>query len=92
MLHFAGGQDVLTVRFDAADGGTYDLNGAAGTLTRYTWRQEPYRGRLWPIEFSAIIPLTLRLDFTDEAGGTFSGTAYATPPFNVSGAFTLSAP
>ncbi len=92
VLNFTGGRDVLTVRFDAADGGTYDLNGATGTLTRYTWRQEPYRGRLWPIEFSAIVPMTLRLDFDDETGGAFSGTAYAAAPFNVSGAFTLSPP
>lgn len=92
VLKFTGSTDVLTVRFDDTGGGAYDFNGTAGEVVRHTWRQEPYRGRLWPIEFSALVPMTLRLDFADEAGGSFSGTAYSAQPFSVSGNFTLSAP
>lgn len=89
VVHLPGGTDTLVVQFDADGGGTYLYNGTPGTVTAHTWSQEPYRGRLWPIEYSALVPMTLRLDFTSEMAGTYSGTAYAAPPFQVSGDFTL---
>jgi cyclophilin family peptidyl-prolyl cis-trans isomerase len=89
VLNLPGGVDVLTVEFDADGGGIYRFNEEPGTLTGHTWIQEPYRGRLWPIEYSNLVPMTLRLDFASDMGGTYSGTAYAATPFEISGDFTL---
>ena len=36
--------------------------------------------------------MTLRLDFSGETAGTFTGTAYTSPTLAVSGTFSLSAP
>jgi hypothetical protein len=36
--------------------------------------------------------MTLRLDFTGDLAGKFSGTAYTASSTSVSGSFTLSAP
>lgn len=92
VIHLPGGTDVLTIQFNADGGGDYLFNDTPGTVTSYTWSQEPYRGRLWPIEYSALIPMTLRLDFASETGGTYSGTAYAAQPFEIKGSFTLKTP
>jgi len=92
VLSLSAGLGTLTIRFDSAGGGTYDHNGSPGLLLGYDWIQDPYRGRLWPIEFSAVVPMTLRLDFTSDGGGTFEGTAYAGGSFGISGSFTLSGP
>jgi len=92
VLTFDGGAGVVTVTFDASGGGTYTYPPSpAGTVTSYVWSQEPYRGRLWPIYFSALVPMTLRLDFTSSTAGIFSGTAYTSPvTSSVSGTFTIS--
>lgn len=82
----------LVVRFDAAEGGSYTLGGETGQVQSYLWLQEPWRGRLWPIEFSGLVPMTLRLDFTSEQSGTYTGTAYAASPFAIEGAFRLETP
>jgi peptidyl-prolyl cis-trans isomerase A (cyclophilin A) len=92
-LLFSGGNPMLTNNFDSAGGGTYTFrNGTStstGIITNYTWIQEAYRGDLWPIYFSGVVPMTLRLNFTGNAGGSFNGTAYGTPPSAVSGTFVL---
>lgn len=92
VMQLFGGTQLLTVQFDAEGGGTYVYNDEPGTVTSYTWSQEPYRGRLLPIEYSALLPMTLRLDFASETAGSYTGTAYATPPFDINGTFTLTAP
>jgi cyclophilin family peptidyl-prolyl cis-trans isomerase len=91
-LSFDGGLWVLPIVFDSAGGGTYKFNGTPGTVTSYTWSQDIYRGRLWPIYYSALVPMTLRLDFTGDLVGKLTGTAYTTPSQSVTGTFTLSAP
>jgi peptidyl-prolyl cis-trans isomerase A (cyclophilin A) len=88
-LTFSGGA-VLTIWFNASGGGPYSfVPYGNGTITSYTYYQDPYRAYLWPIYFSAYYPMTLELDFTSNAGGTFKGTVYATPTVDVSGTFTL---
>ncbi|RME94047.1 MAG: peptidylprolyl isomerase [Verrucomicrobia bacterium] len=82
----------LEVRFDDSGGGSYTLGGDTGTVGGYVWLQEPWRGRLWPIEFSGLVPMTLRLDFSSETAGTYSGTAHAATPFAIEGAFRLEGP
>jgi hypothetical protein len=84
--------DWRIVLFDANGGGTYAYtyggNTSTGTITGYTWTQEAYRGDLWPIFFSGLSTKTLTLNFTGNAAGNFSGTAYPslTP---VAGTFSL---
>jgi peptidyl-prolyl cis-trans isomerase A (cyclophilin A) len=91
-LHFTTGQGVLTLMFDGAGTGAYDLNGAPGTITSYTWVQDPYRGRLQPIFYSGLIPMELHFDFDSPTNGTLTGTAYPSGgnPFGVAGDFTAS--
>jgi peptidyl-prolyl cis-trans isomerase A (cyclophilin A) len=92
-LGFNGGLGTLTILFDGTGQGTYTLPpGSPGTVLSYTWNQEAYRGFLWPIEFSGLVPMALRLDFTGDTTGSFSGTAYTTNPISVAGTFTLSFP
>jgi cyclophilin family peptidyl-prolyl cis-trans isomerase len=80
----------LKITFDASGGGTYTFTGQnPGTVTQYTWSQEPYRGNLWPIYFSGLVPMTMRLDFTSATQGKLTGTAYSQLPFAISGTFTL---
>ena len=94
ILNFNGGAGTITNNFDGAGGGTYSYhtgtNNSQGTIDAYSWTQEPYRGDLWPIYFSALPFMTLQLNFTGNAGGIFNGTAYNPPTsFAVSGTFTL---
>ena len=86
------GLGTVTITFDAAGGGVYtwSMDPNPGTVTQYAWEQDIYRGYLWPIYFSGIAPMTLRLDFASDTAGTFEGTAYASPSSAVSGTFTLS--
>lgn len=97
-LNFTGGVDVITITFNSSGGGTYTYPpDPVGTVDGYAWSQEPYRGLLWPIFFSAVYPMTLRLDFTGNTVGNFSGTAYPYYPypfgsFGVGGTFTLTGP
>lgn len=89
-LNFASGLGTIVLVFDALGKGTFTYNGSPGTITSYTWDQEPYRGRLWPIQYSNLVPMTLLLNFDTLTAGTFSGTAYAASTFGVSGSFTVS--
>ncbi len=89
------GTGTLKIKFNAKGGGTFTFAGTPGTVTRYTWKQEPYRGALWPIYYSNVIPMTLLLNFNSQGAGSVSGTAYPAPPKpsrSVSGSFTLSIP
>ena len=90
ILNFNDGLGQITVVFNASGGGTYQYGSENGTVDEYTWYQDPYRGFLWPIYFSGLVPMTLRLDFESETAGTFTGTAYTSPGLDVSGTFTLS--
>ena len=92
-LILSGGLGTITISFDGAGGGTYTFTGAIpGTVTTYTWVQDPYRGQLWPIYYSGLNPMTLRLDFASNTNGSFAGTVYSTSTLNVSGSFTLTGP
>ncbi len=90
-LTFLGGGN-LRIVFNEAGGGTYDYSGTPGTVAGYLYNQGPYRGSLWPIQYSGLVPMRLQLYFTSDSAGTFSGTAYAAQPFSVSGPFTLAGP
>jgi len=90
-LTFSGGAGIITVSFDGTGTGTYTYPPEpAGAVTSYTWNQEPYRGFLWPIYYSGLVPMTLQLNFDSNTGGSFTGTAYTSPASSVAGTFTLS--
>jgi len=93
-LTFTSGlTSTMTIAFNSTGGGNYTLTSfPAGTVTSYAWTQEPYRGFLWPVYFSGLVPLTARLDFASNTSGTFSGTFYSSTPFAVAGTFSLSGP
>jgi hypothetical protein len=94
-LNFTVGPGLITITFDSSGGGIYTWVGQpSGTVASYTWSQEPYRGFLWPLQISALVPLTLRLDFTSNTAGTMSGTAYFNDGSSgsVSGTISLSGP
>jgi peptidyl-prolyl cis-trans isomerase A (cyclophilin A) len=83
-------QGTSTIVFNTTGGGSFRYVGNAGTVTSYTWSQDLYRGFLWPIQFSSLLPeMTLQLNFTTAKAGTFSGTAYSPFPSSISGTFTL---
>lgn len=94
-LNFTVGPGLITIVFDSSGGGTYTWAGyPSGTVTSYVWSQQPYRGSLWPLQLSVVVPMTLWLNFTSNTSGAIAGTAYlsggGTAP--VSGTFTLSGP
>jgi peptidyl-prolyl cis-trans isomerase A (cyclophilin A) len=96
ILNFSSGGGTITNNFNAVGGGMYSFRSGTttsqGTIVGYAWFQEPYRGNLSPIYFSALVPMQLTLNFTGTAGGIFNGTAYPDPPdpsFPVSGTFSL---
>ena len=93
-LSFASGATgTLRIAFDSAGGGSYTFSSyPPGSVTSYSWTQDAYRGLLWPMYFSGLVPLTARLNFVSTTGGTFNGTFYPTTPFNMSGTFGLSGP
>ena len=94
-LNFTVGPGLITITFDSSGGGTYTWAGQSpGIVTSYAWSQQPYRGLLWPLELSALVPFTLELDFTSNTAGTMSGTAYFDDGTSgsVSGTFSLSGP
>lgn len=87
---FLLGNPPITNFFNAQGTGTYRFGTSEGQITGYTWQQEPYRGRLWPIQFTGVWPMTLRLDFTNSTGGAVSGNVYVNGfPSATSGAFLL---
>ena len=94
-----GASGIVSVAFDSSGGGNFTLlAGGAGTVTGYSWTQDPYRGWLWPIVFSDVVPaMTLTLNFNTATGGAFSGTAYPYYPYSfgaysVSGTLSLTGP
>jgi cyclophilin family peptidyl-prolyl cis-trans isomerase len=93
-IQFNGGLGTLTIQFNGANGGTYTYtSGAAtnqGTLTYYDWIQDAYSGRIWPVQYSNLPAMTLRLNFENANGGTISGTAYTAPTQPVAGTFVMS--
>jgi cyclophilin family peptidyl-prolyl cis-trans isomerase len=93
-IQFSNGAGTVNIQFNGQGGGTYSYslsNPPNGTLKSYTWTQEAYVGRLWPIEYSNLVPMTLRLNFGSLTNGTVSGTAFTVPNRPVAGTFTLSA-
>jgi peptidyl-prolyl cis-trans isomerase A (cyclophilin A) len=89
---FSSGQ-TNTIVFNNTGGGTYNLPGTdTGTVTSYTWSQEPYRGLLWPIGYSGLYEMGLQLNFSSNTNGVFTGTYYSPPPSSVSGTFKLTGP
>ena len=80
----------LTIAFDSSGSGAFSYSlGGAGTVSSYTWTQDPYRGWLWPIGFSTLVPpLTLTLNFSTATNGAFTGTAYPNYPFTI-GAYSI---
>jgi peptidyl-prolyl cis-trans isomerase A (cyclophilin A) len=94
---------ILTHVFDSAGGGSFNYlaNGVSnnGTIFSYSWFQDPYRGFLWPISYSTLIPdITLTLNFNNGTNGFFTGTVYPygypipINTYNVGGTFGLSGP
>ncbi len=94
-IQFNNNLGAITVKFDAAKGGTYTYTSGnppnQGTLTDYEWTQEAYVGRLWPVKYSNLATMTLRLNFDNSNGGTLTGTAYTANPFSISGTFIMTA-
>jgi peptidyl-prolyl cis-trans isomerase A (cyclophilin A) len=89
---FSSGQ-TNTIVFNNTGGGTYNLPGTGtGTVTSYTWSQEPYRGLLWPIGYSGLYEMGLQLNFSSNTNGVFTGTYYSAPSSPVSGTFKLTGP
>lgn len=86
------GYGTNTISFNATGSGTYNYNGSPGTVTSYSWYQDIYVGYLWPIYYSGLSMMTLKLNFNSDTNGAFSGTVYSTTPFSISGSFTLPAP
>jgi cyclophilin family peptidyl-prolyl cis-trans isomerase len=88
-LYFDGyGTNIVT--FDSSGGGTYDWSIVTnGIVNSYTWIQEPYNGKLWPIYMQGLYVTTLKLNFTNDSSGSFSGTYYNSANLNLSGVFTL---
>lgn len=86
------GSGALIIAFDSSGGGSYTFSQSSGTIQSYDWAQKPYNGLLWPIQYSGLVPMTLKLNFDNAQAGTFTGTAYpsSSNPFTLSGSFSLS--
>ena len=94
-----GSSGTVTIGFDSSGSGNFSYSfGGSGAVTSYSWTQEPYRGQLFPIIFSNLIPpLALTLNFNSATSGAFTGTAYPNYPYtfgaySVAGTFTLAGP
>jgi len=89
-LNFSGGSGTIVVSFNSSGGGTYTYTGnPPGTVTSYSWIQEPYRGRL-PIQYSGLVPMSLLINFRSTTNGIFNGTAQTSPSASpVSGTWTM---
>jgi peptidyl-prolyl cis-trans isomerase A (cyclophilin A) len=91
LIFSAGGPGTIVNTFTSTNSGTYTWSlGSPGVILNYVWNQAPFNGTIWPIEYSGIVPMTLKLNFDSPTAGTFTGTAY-TSPFTtaVSGTFSL---
>jgi hypothetical protein len=88
VLRFDGGGANTSV-FDSSGNGTYTWPafGMTNSIVTYSWRQEPYAGTLYPIQWYGFPPFYLRLGFVTKTNGTFSGQDVF--GFIVSGTFTL---
>lgn len=77
-LNLTSGETV-TFAFNNAGGGTSAYNDGQtttnGTIQRFTWTQEAYRGQLY-CESTNLVPLMINDVFTSSFAGTFKGTAY----------------
>ena len=94
-LNFTVGPGLITIVFNSSGGGTYTWAGQpSGTVVNYVWTQAPYRGSLRPLQLSALVPMSLWLNFTSNTAGAISGTAYFSDGSSgsVSGTFSLSGP
>ena len=93
-----GVSGTMTLAFSPGGGGVYDYNGSPGNVYGYQWGQEPYNGRLWPLEldFPLNLDLTLNLTFDTALAGGFAGTVYpyyhpiTLGSYPVGGSFSLS--
>jgi peptidyl-prolyl cis-trans isomerase A (cyclophilin A) len=93
IMAFSSGLGTNTIVFNSSGAGTYSFPGVnSGTVTSYSWSQEPYRGLLWPIQYSSLAAMTLELSFSSNTNGSFSGTVYGVPPSSISGTFKLAGP
>ena len=100
MIFTNGFSGTVIVNPNSSGGGTSAYNGTPGSLVYYTWRQEPYNGKLWPIGFNPPLDLdlTVALNFDTALAGGFTGTIYPAPyyypnapaTYPVTGSFTLS--
>jgi peptidyl-prolyl cis-trans isomerase A (cyclophilin A) len=79
----------ITNIFDNAGLGTYALGTNRGTITQYSYDQDPYRGRIRPIYYSGLYPMVLHCNFATQTNGTFTGTMYGLWNQTVSGKFWL---
>jgi peptidyl-prolyl cis-trans isomerase A (cyclophilin A) len=73
-----GVSGTMTLAFSPGGGGVYNYNGSPGNIYGYQWGQEPYNGRLWPLEldYPLNVDLTLNLTFDTALAGGFAGTVY----------------
>ena len=80
------------VIFDDRGGGTYDFGIESGTITSYKYTPDGCGAGL-QIKPEALVMLRYRFGhdatIADLLSGRHSGTAYASPPFSISGTFTL---
>ena len=101
MVFTNGFSGTLIVNPNSSRGGSYTYNGTPGDLYDYSWAQEPYNGKLWPIGFlpgPLDLDLTTALNFDTASAGGFSGTIYPAPfyypnaptTYAVAGSFTIS--
>lgn len=94
-LNFTVGPGLITIVFNSSGGGTFTwASQPSGTVADYVWTQAPYRGSLWPLQLSGLVPMTLWLNFTSNIAGAISGTAYFSDgsSASVSGTFSLNGP
>ncbi|HEU5123561.1 MAG TPA: peptidylprolyl isomerase [Verrucomicrobiae bacterium] len=66
------------ISFTNATGGSYtNTLGKSGVLTFYTWKQDPYRGRLsFGLNDDTQTAMELHLDYTSASAGNVSGLVY----------------
>lgn len=64
----------------------------SGTMTSYSWTQQPYRAILVAF-FDVMVPFQFQLAYQTATNGTFRGTAFTSPTSTpISGTFTSTTP